>query len=165
MTENVDYILVSRLDEYLTNDIDPWGCRPEAFSFSYLQEADPKSLLVYDGSVPSSSLISSLPSLCGERPYYSVVGKATTPELLEDRAWHAARCLWLSEHPPELETPIVMDNHCYGGKVYPLPTIMDGWHRLFAHKLLKREKIAVSYGGRVDLLNYLSGKRKTPPSA
>jgi len=161
MTKDVDYVLVSRLNEYLTNDMDPWGCTPEAFSLSYLQKVDPKSLILYDGSLPNSGL--DVP--CAQRPWYSGVGKkAASVTAFEPRAWHAARCLWLAQNRAELETPIEMDNHCYEGKVYPLPVLLDGWHRFFTHLLLKKEKIAVSYGGRVDLLNYLTGKRKTPPS-
>lgn len=60
--------------------------------------------------------------------------------------------------------PIELDNVCDGGNIYPEIVMEDGHHRLMAYKLAGREKIPTSYSGRIDLLNYLKGKRKTYPT-
>jgi hypothetical protein len=59
--------------------------------------------------------------------------------------------------------PIVIDNHCDSSYIYPLPLVVDGNHRFIACLLTQRKTISASYGGRVDLLHYLEGKRKTCP--
>lgn len=58
---------------------------------------------------------------------------------------------------------ITLDCVCNGGRVYPEPLITDGWHRYAAHAYLNRKYIDVSFSGRVDLLEYLKGTRKTRP--
>lgn len=58
--------------------------------------------------------------------------------------------------------PIEVDANCDRGHVYG-PTLLDGHHRLCAAKIAAVEKIAVYYGGRLDVLNYLNGKRKNCP--
>lgn len=60
--------------------------------------------------------------------------------------------------------PIVIDNVCHGMCVYPIPKFLDGNHRFMAHVLTGRTTIPASYGGRVDLLRYLEGKRRQCPS-
>jgi hypothetical protein len=62
----------------------------------------------------------------------------------------------------ELE-PIAIDNTCVGMRVLPEPVLLDGHHRLIAYVLSGRKRIPSSYSGRVDLLRYLEGKRKTCP--
>jgi len=62
----------------------------------------------------------------------------------------------------ELE-PINVDNFCEGGCIYPTPIVLDGNHRFIAVILMKQETIEADYGGRVDLLRYLEGKRRNPP--
>lgn len=59
---------------------------------------------------------------------------------------------------------IEVDNECNWGRIYPLPVLLDGHHRLAASYLAGTPIIHVSYGGRLDLLRYLTGKRKTCPS-
>ena len=59
--------------------------------------------------------------------------------------------------------PIVVDNMCYGSRVYPTPVVDDGNHRLIAYILTDTAKVPAHYGGRVDLLRYLEGKKKSFP--
>lgn len=59
--------------------------------------------------------------------------------------------------------PIALDCVCNNGRVYPEPLIIDGWHRFAAHVIAKAPTIRASFSGRVDLLDYLIGKRKTCP--
>ena len=59
--------------------------------------------------------------------------------------------------------PIMVDNVCMNGRIYVEPVIVDGHHRLVAAHLAGEETIPADYSGRVDLLNYLTGKRKTCP--
>jgi hypothetical protein len=60
--------------------------------------------------------------------------------------------------------PIVLDNECSRNHVYPYPVLLDGNHRLISCILMRRPRIRAEYGGRVDLLRYLQGRRKTLPS-
>lgn len=48
--------------------------------------------------------------------------------------------------------------HCYAK-----PIMLDGLHRLAGAILAKAPKIQVRFSGRVDLLRYLQGRRKTRP--
>ncbi len=59
--------------------------------------------------------------------------------------------------------PIILDNVCYAGCIYPTPVLVDGHHRLCAAHLTGMQKIPSSYSGRLDLLDYLKGRRKTKP--
>lgn len=58
---------------------------------------------------------------------------------------------------------IEVDNQCDFGHVYPVPILLDGHHRLAASHLAGAPIILVSYSGRLDLLRYLTGARKTCP--
>lgn len=58
--------------------------------------------------------------------------------------------------------PIELDNDCTWETIGP-PIICDGHHRFIAALLAGIATIPATYGGRVDILNYLTGKRKTPP--
>ncbi len=59
---------------------------------------------------------------------------------------------------------IEVDNECNWGRIYPIPVLLDGHHRLAASHLAGAQFIFASYAGRVDLLRYLTGARKTCPS-
>jgi hypothetical protein len=58
--------------------------------------------------------------------------------------------------------PIEVDNHCEGGHIYG-PIVTDGHHRLCGAVLAKRTTIDADYGGRLDILRYLIGKRRACP--
>lgn len=60
---------------------------------------------------------------------------------------------------------IEVDNECNWGRIYPVPILLDGHHRLAASHLAGARIIYVSYAGRVDLLRYLMGRRKTCPAS
>ncbi len=60
---------------------------------------------------------------------------------------------------------IEVDNECNWGRIYPVPVLLDGHHRLAASHLAGTRIILVSYGGRTDLLRYLTGARKTCPAS
>lgn len=60
---------------------------------------------------------------------------------------------------------IEVDNACDWGRIYPIPVLLDGHHRLAAARLAGTRTIRVSYGGRLDLLRYLTGARKTCPAS
>lgn len=59
---------------------------------------------------------------------------------------------------------ITVDNECNFGRIYPVPVLLDGHHRLAASHLAGAPIILVSYSGRLDLLRYLTGARKTCPA-
>lgn len=60
---------------------------------------------------------------------------------------------------------VEVDNECNWGRIYPIPVLLDGHHRLAASHLAGTRIILVSYGGRLDLLRYLTGARKTCPAS
>ncbi len=138
--DTVDLLKMARLLEFIPEDLDPWGC-DTPFTLQDVEEVDEdhiEDLRAYESHDLATSRVT-------------------------DRFWHAARILWLIKNPESLEDPISVDNHCHYGNVYPLPEIMDGWHRFFAHRFLGNETIPALYSGRVDLLRYLQGKTDKLP--
>ena len=59
--------------------------------------------------------------------------------------------------------PIEIDNMCDSGNIYAVAVILDGCHRLAAVILAKQTLIAATYGGRIDLLEWLTGGREACP--
>lgn|GEM_PF-2396584 len=59
--------------------------------------------------------------------------------------------------------PIMVDCFCDGGRIYPEAVILDGCHRFCAHVLLRKRRIPIFFGGRVDLLEWLRGERRECP--
>lgn len=82
------------------------------------------------------------------------------------RAWDYGRIRHFYERLLAGETldAIEVDNECNWGRIYPIPVLLDGHHRLAASHLAKVPIILAAYGGRVDLLRYLTGKRKSCPA-
>jgi hypothetical protein len=60
--------------------------------------------------------------------------------------------------------PINLDNVCCGVHIYAQPVIIDGHHRLGASLIAGVRTILVHYGGRIDLRDYLTGRRRTCPA-
>jgi len=81
------------------------------------------------------------------------------------RAWDYGRIRHFYERllAGERLDAIEVDNECDFGKIYPVPVLLDGHHRLAAAHLAGARTIHVSYGGRLDLLRYLTGARRTCP--
>ncbi len=69
-------------------------------------------------------------------------------------------------HPEEIRD-IEIDNVCVDNYILPAPTIIDGNHRFMAAMWLndqgKMDKVHCMYGGRMDLLDYLTGKTNECP--
>jgi hypothetical protein len=80
-------------------------------------------------------------------------------------AWDMGRIRYFYEEIVAGRTvdPIEVDNECANGCIYAHPIVLDGHHRLAGSWLAKAPRIPVHYSGRVDVLNYLTGRRKTPP--
>jgi hypothetical protein len=81
------------------------------------------------------------------------------------RAWDYGRIRHFYERLLAGETldAISVDNECDRGRIYPIPVLLDGHHRLAASRLAGARIIHANYGGRIDLLRYLTGARKTCP--
>lgn len=83
------------------------------------------------------------------------------------RAWDYGRIRHFYERllsgAGETLDAIQVDNQCDFGHVYPVPVLIDGHHRLAAHHLAEAPIVLVNYSGRLDLLRYLTGARKTCP--
>lgn len=81
-------------------------------------------------------------------------------------AWHIGRILYFINHPKEIRD-IEIDNLCDGNYIFPVPTIVDGNHRFMAamwlHDQGEIDKVHCRYGGRTDLLDYLTGKTNVCP--
>lgn len=81
----------------------------------------------------------------------------------KDKLFHIARVAWFVLHPEEING-IEIDNECScdGRFILPKAIIVDGWHRVLAAKISGIEKVKVVYGGRMDALYYLQGKKTEP---
>jgi len=80
----------------------------------------------------------------------------------KSKQWHIGRIMYFVEDPRRI-TPIdVSVLYAYNG-MFPTPTIIDGWHRFAAILYLGLPKFKIIYNGRIDVLRYLEGKRKTKP--
>lgn len=82
------------------------------------------------------------------------------------RAWDYGRIRFFCEQLLAGVTldAVVVDNECGNGCIYPVPVLLDGHHRLAASHLAGTPIILADYGGRLDLLRYLTGARKTCPA-
>lgn len=83
-------------------------------------------------------------------------GNQNAPEIKSDE-WHISRIVYFVLHPEEIKN-INIDNVTNGMHIRPIPIILDGNHRFFAATVLKLQKIHCLYGGREDVLDYLTGK-------
>lgn len=80
--------------------------------------------------------------------------------------WHLGRILYFINRPDEIRN-IEIDNMCSEGYINPYPVIIDGNHRFYAamwlHDRGEMDKIHCLYGGRQDVLDYLTGKSDICP--
>lgn len=83
----------------------------------------------------------------------------------EEDEWHYGRVRFFVDELNAGKTldPIVVDNRCDRGHIYPEPIVIDGHHRLCAVKVSGVRTVPANYSGRVDLLDYLTGKCDRPP--
>lgn len=71
--------------------------------------------------------------------------------------WHAGRVKYLANHPELLDDPISVDCECMNNRVLPMPIIIDGWHRFFAHLVIGKKTIRATFGGLEDVREFLDG--------
>lgn len=135
---------MDRLQEFFRDRKDPWGA---GFREVFVKKARlvPESFSAYVETEGAQKISEGFAAICGRTPAWS--GRK-----------HAGRVRFLMGRPDLLSDPIVIDCVCAGGRVYPIPILIDGWHRYFAHKLLGSPTIRASFGGVVDLAEYLSGR-------
>lgn len=85
----------------------------------------------------------------------------------QTKSWHIGRVVYFINHPNEIQN-INIDNLIIDDYIFPVPIIIDGNHRLMAAVWLnhrnKMKTINCIYGGRLDLLDYLTGKVDECPS-
>lgn len=81
---------------------------------------------------------------------------------VEDNEYHISRILYFVENPHEI-TGIQIDNDVFNNWILPNAAIIDGWHRIAAAIVLEMKKIQIEYGGRMDVLDYLTGRTDDPP--
>jgi len=88
------------------------------------------------------------------------------PYTEQPKEWHISRIIYFVNDPNRI-TPINIDNFYHyspaGTYIFPVPIIEDGHHRFAAIVYLGLPKFKATYGGRIDVLRYLEGKRKTKP--
>jgi hypothetical protein len=103
-----------------------------------------------------------LKDLEGVRPVVNFEPEDKRPD---DKGWHLGRVkFFVNQLQRGLKLrPITIDCNCYGMHVSVEPIVIDGHHRLAAATFVKARRIPVSFSGRVDLRDYLTGKRRTLP--
>jgi hypothetical protein len=79
----------------------------------------------------------------------------------ESREYHQGRIQWFILNG--VPDPIEIDNHVTGRYIYPTPIVEDGHHRLAAAIIRGDETIPAVYGGRIDLLDWLTGRSDKLP--
>lgn len=130
----VYHVRMDRLSDYICEP-DPWGCD---FKREMIDQ--------YDGEDMGADMV-----------HDHAMSPITNPK------WHAARIVYLIQHIDQMLTPICIDNQVHAGRIYPIPEILDGWHRYYAHLHLGFGRIRCTYGGLLDLLHYLEGKTDDQP--
>jgi len=83
------------------------------------------------------------------------------PEGKKSRDWHIGRVIYFINHQDEIKD-LEIDNLCADNYIFPQPIITDGNHRFLAAMWLQKEwkmqTVHCFYGGRLDLLDYLTGE-------
>jgi hypothetical protein len=134
MSDDVEYLLVGRLWEFLGPDYDPWN---SGFVMKQL-----------DADIGHN-----------ENAYGETAGWYDD----WDAKLHAQRIKYIAGNEKILNDPIQVDNYCWREYIMPYPVILDGNHRFMAHVWKKLKVIPATYGGRVDILEYLTGKSDVRP--
>ena len=128
--DEISSLLVDRL--YDASPVkDPWGC---GFSLDMvLQQVEPQK----DTDIPYDTLM-----LEGKRP---------------SAEWHAARIRYMIKNPSVLYWPVEVGCFATEDMTFMVPEVLDGWHRLFAHKVMKKKTIDAKFSGDLRLLSFLEG--------
>lgn len=79
-----------------------------------------------------------------------------------DRGYHTRRIRWFWQR---FRYGHDVDPISVHGDIDGVPWLHDGHHRFAGALLAGAERIPASFGGRLDLLRYLQGRRKTRPEA
>lgn len=99
-----------------------------------------------------------LKDLLRHEPILEFASEAKRPD---DLKWHLGRVRHFYDElllGRDLD-PVTVDNECHGSHIYAVPLLIDGHHRLAGYWFARRRTIPAYYSGRVDLLEYLTGKR------
>jgi len=140
MPDNIDYIKVKRLRQYIKFPI-TWGNIEIAYK----------------------DIIEGIKNNISEQE--EIFATSWTDVYKTDEAnkeWHIGRILYFVNNPDKIE-PIMLDNQCAFSNIYPIPIITDGNHRYIATVIRKDECIPVYYSGLVSLLEYLTGESNVKP--
>lgn len=90
---------------------------------------------------------------------------AHVPERRRSRRYHRPRIAYFVKQlreGAEVE-PVWIDNLCWHGVITTTPIVTDGHHRFAAFVLLKRETMPASCSGRVDVIDWLTGRALLHP--
>ena len=140
-----DMILINRLSKFLSDDNWQWN-KGEVISFNDIAYAIHKAQP--EESEPFED----------QWKHFCMKTRSTK--------WRIGRILYFINHPEEIKD-VEIDNLYSGEYIFPVPVIIDGNHRLMAAIWLasqgKMNKIHCIYGGRIDLLDYLTGKTDNCP--
>ena len=139
---NGDIILIEKLAEFYPSENWEWN--------------EGEIITLEDISIAIHNGMSEIPDPYGDTYMYQ-------PIECKSNDWHIGRIIYFINHPEEIRD-VEIDNMCNGMEILPIPVIVDGHHRFAAARWLydqgKLKEIHCMYGGRVDVLEYLQGKRK-----
>lgn len=97
---------------------------------------------------------------------YSPIGwikESDRPQRISEYDWRrVCYFIWQVKNGKPLD-PITIDCVCYGLRVLPQSTVIDGNHRLCAANLTKQRLVKINFSGRVDLLEWLKGETNVKP--
>ena len=143
---NGDIIWIDRLAEFFPDKTMAWN--------------DGESVSLDDISYALNSHMTGESEPYGDTWNYTDVKNKSTK-------WHIGRVMYFVNHPEEIRD-IEIDNVVNGFQILPIPIIVDGNHRFMAAMWLHNQgemvKVHCRYGGRVDLLDWLSGKSDILPT-
>lgn len=82
-----------------------------------------------------------------------------------NREYHVGRIAWFVNllRRDIYVDPIEVDNECHGMHILPQVVLLDGHHRLAAAALIDHPVLPMTYGGRADVLDWLTGRRDRVP--
>lgn len=133
---DTDLILVSRIEEFLPEDI--------YWDDVLLTVSDIKDML-------NNNLIKEI-----DEPFPDIPTYERLKSKKYNKEWHVGRIKYFINHPEKI-TPISLDNDCSGGFISGYPIILDGHHRLIASILRQDKYIEAYYSGLVTTVDYLTG--------